>query len=89
MASRTLAFPLVSSREYERIKYYVGIPEDGYLDTEFIVVHPDLKEELLKRLSKEYYDPYTDYSLREGIILNLIYGQVSVMTSLRLRLLRE
>ena len=62
-------------REYERIKYYVGIPEDGYLDAEFIVVHPDLKEELLKRLSKEYYDPYTDYSLREGIILNLIYGQ--------------
>jgi uncharacterized protein (TIGR03663 family) len=62
-------------RECDRVKYYVGIPEDGYLDAEFIVVHPDLKEELLKRLSKEYYDPYTDYSLREGIILNLIYGQ--------------
>ncbi len=62
-------------RGYERVKYYVGIPEDSYLDGEFIVVHPDLKDELLERLNKEYYDPFTDYSLREGIILNLIYGQ--------------
>jgi hypothetical protein len=48
---------------------------EGYLDGEFLIVHPDLKEELLNRLKKEYYDPSIDYSLREGIILNLIYGQ--------------
>lgn len=62
-------------RDYERVKYYVGVPADGYLDGEFIVVHPDLKDELLGRLKKSYYDPFTDYSLREGIILNLLCDQ--------------
>ena len=62
-------------RDFERVKYFVGIPEDGYLDGEFLILHPDLKEDLLARLNKEYFDPFTDYSLREGIILNLLYGQ--------------
>jgi uncharacterized protein (TIGR03663 family) len=62
-------------RDFSRVTYFAGIPEDGYLDGELIIVHPDLKEALEKRLTKEYYDPYTDYSLREGITLNLIYSQ--------------
>ena len=62
-------------RNYSKVTYFTGVPEKGYLDAEFIVVHPDLKEELMGRLKKDYYDPYTDYSLREGIILNLIYSQ--------------
>jgi hypothetical protein len=62
-------------RDFSRIKYYIGVPEEGYLDGEFLIVHPDLKDALLEKLKKEYYDPQTDYSLREGIILNLLYSQ--------------
>jgi uncharacterized protein (TIGR03663 family) len=62
-------------RDFEKVTYFVGVPEDSYLESDFLVVHPDLKEELMGKLNKEYYDPYKDYSMREGIILNLIYAQ--------------
>ena len=62
-------------RDFPNVTYFVGIPDDGYLESDFLVVHPDLKEELLGKLKLDYYDPYKDYSLREGIILNLIYSQ--------------
>ena len=62
-------------RDYSRVSYFLGVPDDGYLDGEFMIVHPDLKDALIEKLKKEYYDPLTDYSLREGIILNLLYSQ--------------
>ena len=62
-------------RDFTKVTYFVGVPDDSYLESDLIIVHPDLKEELMSRLTKEYYDPYKDYSLREGIILNLIYSQ--------------
>ena len=62
-------------RDFSKVTYFVGIPEDSYLESDFIIVHPDLKEELMGKLQRDYFDPYKDYSLREGIILNLIYSQ--------------
>ena len=62
-------------RDFPKVTYFVGVPEDSYLESDFLIVHPDLKEELVGRLTKDYSDPHKDYSLREGIILNLLYRQ--------------